>query len=60
MENQNAKCSSKKHADINAVSYCPECKKYLCKKCLTYHEEMEDHKTINLKEKKKSSLINVI
>ena len=52
MENQNAKCSSKKHADINAISYCPECKKYLCKKCLTYHEEMEDHKTINLKEKK--------
>ena len=52
MDNKNSKCSSKKHADINAVSYCPECEKYLCNKCLKYHEEMEDHKTINLNEKK--------
>ena len=52
MEEQKSKCSSKKHADINAVAYCPECNKYLCNKCLKFHEEMEDHKTINLNEKK--------
>ena len=51
MEIQNAKCSSSKHAEINAVSFCPECKKYLCNKCLKFHAEMEDHKTINLNEK---------
>ena len=46
MEIQNAKCSSIKHTDINAVSYCPECKKYLYNKCLKFHAEMEDHKII--------------
>ena len=52
MEIQNAKCSSSKHTEIKAVSYCPECKKYLCNKCLNFHSEMlEDHKTINLNEK---------
>ena len=53
MENQNVKCSSKKHAEIDAVSYCPECEKYLCNKCLNFHAEMlEGHKTIKLNEKK--------
>ena len=48
MEIQNEKCSSSGHAENNAVSYCP-----VCKKCLNFHTEMlEDHKTINLKEKK--------
>ena len=50
MEIKNAKCSSSKHAEINAASYCPECKKYLCNKCVKFHAEMEDHKTYNLNE----------
>ncbi len=52
MEIQNTKCSSSKHSEIEAVSYCPECQKYLCNKCLKYHEEIEDHKTIILNERK--------
>ena len=53
MEIQNPKCSSSKHSEFNAVSYCPECKKYLCNKCQNLHNELlEDHKTINLNEKK--------
>ena len=49
MEIKQAKCSSSKHAEINAVSYCPECKKYLCNKCQNFHLEMlEDHKVIKL------------
>ena len=51
MEIQNAKCSSSKHAEINADSYCPQCKKYFCNKCLNFHIETEDHKTINLNQK---------
>ena len=48
MDIKNAKCSSSKHAEINAVSFCPECKKYWCNICQNYHAEMfEDHKTIN-------------
>ena len=52
MENQNIKCSSSKHEDINAIAYCPECKKYLCNKCLKFHtERFEEHKTINVNQK---------
>ena len=52
MEIQNTKCSSNKHTEINAVSYCPECKKYFCNKCLNFHSEIfGDHKAINLNQK---------
>ena len=52
MEIQNAKCSSSKHAEINADSYCPQCKKYFCNKCLNFHAEiLEKHKVINLNQK---------
>ena len=51
MENQNAKCSSSKHPEVDAVSYCPECKKYLCDNCLNFHTELfGDHKTNKLTE----------
>ena len=49
MEIQNAKCSSSKHAEINAVSYCQDCKKYFCNKCQSHHHEILDyHNIINL------------
>ena len=51
MEIRNAKCSSSKHADVNAVSFCPDCKKYFCNKCQNFHDEMENHKVINLNQK---------
>ena len=51
MEENHKKCSNKKHAEIDAISYCQECKKYFCNKCQNYHTEIfEDHKTINLKD----------
>ena len=50
MENQ-TKCSLKKHAGINAISYCQECDKYMCNKCQSHHDEiMEDHHKYNLKD----------
>ena len=51
MEIQKRKCSLSKHSEIDAVSYCQEWKKYFCNKCLNFHGEMEDHKTINLNQK---------
>ena len=54
MEIQNAKCSSIKHIEINANSYCPECKKYFCNKCLNFHNEIfGDHKAINMNKNNK-------
>ena len=50
MENQK-KCFSKKHKEINAIFYCQECNIYLCNKCSNYHNELFDfHHKFNLKE----------
>jgi len=49
MELQKKKCSSNKHPEVDAISYCQECKKYFCNKCQNFHSEIfEDHKIINL------------
>ncbi len=45
------KCSLKKHDDINAISYCQECNKYMCNKCENMHNELfEDHHIYKLNE----------
>ena len=50
MENKIIKCSLKKHTEIDAISYCHECKLYLCNKCQNHHEEIhENHNLIDLK-----------
>ena len=49
METQIKKCSSKKHSETDAISYCQECKRSFCNKCLNHHSEIfEEHKIINL------------
>ena len=38
------KCSLKKHEEIDAISYCQDCNKYMCQKCHYHHNELfEDH-----------------
>ena len=49
MELQKKKCSLSKHSEIDAVSYCLDCKTYFCNKCQNFHSEIfENHKPINL------------
>ena len=49
MELQKQKCSLNKHQEIDAVSYCQECKKYFCNKCQNMHSDLlEDHKIISI------------
>ena len=36
MEKQR-KCSLDEHKEINAISYCPQCRFYLCNKCENHH-----------------------
>ena len=31
------KCSSEEHKEINAISFCPECRIYMCNKCENIH-----------------------
>ena len=53
MDTQQKKCSLKKHSEIDAISFCQDCKNYFCNKCHNYHSEIFDnHKTINLKGEK--------
>jgi hypothetical protein len=53
MENQKKKCSLKKHAEIDAIIFCQDCKTYMCNKCQSHHSELfENHKTIDLKGQK--------
>ena len=45
MENQN-KCSSEEHKEINAISFCPECNIYMCNKCENLHSSLhKNHQT---------------
>ena len=49
MNNQGKKCSSNKHSNIDAISYCQECKKFFCNKCQNFHSELfENHIIYNL------------
>ena len=48
MENKRKKCSFKKHSEMDAISYCLECKIYLCNKCQNHHSELfENHHLLN-------------
>ena len=43
------KCSSLKHNENEAISFCQECRIYMCNKCENYHSKMfESHKSINI------------
>ena len=44
------KCSSKIHQENNAISYCQECRLYLCEKCLQIHQELYNHNQLNINE----------
>ena len=51
MENQinQTKCSSEEHKEIDAISFCPECKIYMCNKCQNHHTPLfKSHHPNNL------------
>ena len=49
--NAHIKCSSKIHQDINANSYCQECRLYMCEKCQNMHQELYNHNQLIINEK---------
>ena len=49
MKNQSRKCSSNRHTNLDAVSFCHNCKKYLCNKCQIFHSDLfENHISSNV------------
>ena len=47
MQNKKYNCSYKEHTNIEAISYCFKCQKYLCNKCINYHKNLFDDHPIN-------------
>ena len=51
MEILNKKCSLTDHKDIEATTYCQECKIYMCNKCENIHSKLcENHHKYYLKD----------
>ena len=49
MEDKKKKCSNEDHMNIDAISYCQDCKIYICKKCSNLHQELfKKHLTYNI------------
>ena len=40
IENQIKKCSSNEHENVEAITYCEQCKIYMCKKCDNFHNQL--------------------
>ena len=60
MEEEKRKCFKKEHKDINANSYCEDCKIYICNKCLFHHNELfSAHKVKNLNNNNKDIFIDI-
>ena len=48
MEHQK-KCSSEEHKEINAISFCPDCRIYMCNKCENHHSALfNNHQTYKI------------
>ena len=49
--NQDKKCNSEGHEEINASFFCPICKIYICKKCEALHKKLlKGHKLYNIEQ----------
>ena len=47
MDYNEKKCSC--HSETNAMSYCEQCRIFMCNKCLNYHKELfKNHQELNL------------
>ena len=58
MEKKENKCSFKDHKEIDAVSYCQECKLYMCKDCTIYHKGLFDNHNLLNKDQKIKETFN--
>ena len=54
------KCSCKQHKEFDAISFCEQCKIFMCNKCLNYHKELfEDHQQYNLDKNNNELFIDI-
>ena len=56
-KNQRNKCSSNEHEEIEAITYCEQCKIYMCKKCENFHSKLfKNHCIFNLSKEENNNL----
>ena len=53
METKKIKCSSSEHEELDANSYCQECKVFICNKCETFHSKLFKNHHVFILEKDK-------
>ena len=59
-ENDIKKCSLEEHKEIDAISFCQECKVYMCNKCKNTHSGfLKTHHTFDLNQKTNSQFIGI-
>ena len=44
---KNQKCSFEAHQETDAISYCEQCKIFMCNKCLIHHKELFKNHQLN-------------
>ena len=59
MEDKKKKCSKIEHKDIDAISYCQECKIYICNKCSNFHQELFNNHQINILDNNQEIFIDI-
>ena len=60
MENiKKKKCSYKDHKEIDALTFCQECKIYMCNKCSSHHQGYENHHQFNLDKESKQIFADI-
>ena len=60
MEIQQKKCSSNKHSNINAITFCYQCQKYLCNKCQNFHSDLYENHIISNIDKQSNEIFTDI
>jgi len=60
MENLKKKCSFKEHEKNDAISYCQECKIYMCDGCDDSHLKLYHHHWYSLDKNKNEEILNII
>ena len=57
---ENKKCSFKTHKESNAISFCEQCKIFMCNKCLNHHKELfENHQQYNIDKNNNDIFIDI-
>ena len=59
MENKSNNCSAKDHQEIKAISFCQECRLYMCENCKKIHLDLYNHHLLDLNDENQDMLLGI-